>query len=225
MHLSDPFPAPNTLDLQGRVLEDLRQQVGQIETARRGWGEPLLPTGLAALDRRLPGGGLRGGSLVELLSAGEGDGAETLAFRFAREACRQGGALVVLDAARRFYPPGCVELGIDLDRLIVVQAETESPRDDAWALDQALRCPAVAAAVAWPGWLDGRVFRRLQLAAEQGGGLGLLIRPSRFAHEPSWADVRLLVTPLPGDGCGTRRLAVHVLSHRAAETPRVEIEL
>jgi len=43
-------------------------------------------------------------------------------------------------------------------------------------------------------WLEAR---RLQLAAEQGGGLGLLIRPEAVRHQPSWADVRLLVEPLP----------------------------
>ncbi len=86
------------------------------------------------------------------------------------------------------------------------------------ALDQALRCPAVAAVVAWPesldGKLDGRTFRRLQLAAEQGGGLGLLIRPESVRSQPSWADVRLLVEPLPSTAPYGRRMRVVLLRCR-----------
>jgi hypothetical protein len=69
--------------------------------------------------------------------------------------------------------------------------------DHDWAMDQVLRSSAVAAVVAWPERLDGRTFRRWQLAAEQGDGVGLLLRSAAAArNDPSWADVRLLVEPL-----------------------------
>ena len=140
---------------------------------------PALSSGCPALDRALPEKGFRPGTLVEWLSRGEGDGTATLAFRAAAGACRGGGAVVVLDRTGEFYPLAAVAQGIEPARLIVVHPGNKA--DHAWALDQALRCPAVAAVVAWPesldGKLDGRTFRRLQLAVEQGGGLGLLIRP------------------------------------------------
>jgi hypothetical protein len=44
--------------------------------------------------------------------------------------------------------------------------------------------------------LADREFRRLQLAAETGGTLGLLVRPAQARDEPSWADLRLLVEPV-----------------------------
>jgi hypothetical protein len=99
--------------------------------------------------------------------------------------------------------------------------------DNLWALDQALRCPGVAAALAWPEKLDGRTFRRLQLAAEQGGGLGLLVRPERVRHEPSWAEVRLVVEPLPAVAPhAPRRLKVELLRSRGgANGGSVEVEL
>jgi hypothetical protein len=184
------------------------------------------------LDRLLPGGGFRRGTLVEWLAAGQGTGATTLALAAARQACRDGGALVVLDACREFYPLAAVRLGIALDRLIVVQAVT--PADQHWALDQALRCPGVAAVLAWPAKLEGLLFRRLQLAAEIGGGLGLLIRPESARQEPSWAEVRLEVEPLPGSlsadsGLSAdcrRRWRIHVLRCRGGNGDRsVEVEV
>src|SRR6185437_15597607 len=58
------------------------------------------------------------------------------------------------------------------------------------------RCPGVGATLARIDRLDDPAFRRLQLAAEAGGGRGFLLRPFRASREPSWASVRLLITPL-----------------------------
>jgi protein ImuA len=212
---------------RSRLIRALQEQIARLERGRRPAGdEAVVPSGCEALDRLLPQGGFRRGTLVEWLAAGDGSGSQTLAFYTVREACQEGGAVVVLDRAREFYPPAAARLGIPPDQLIVVCAR--NPADNTWALDQALRCPAVAAVVAWPEKLDGHTFRRLQLAAEQGGGLGVLIRPERVRHEPSWAAVRLLVEPLP---CAApdapRRLKVHVLrrpDHATGGSVEVEID-
>ena len=196
-----------------RFVEVLRERIAQLEGSRRHPNDAPVSTGCQAIDGLLPGRGFRGGTLVEWLAAGEGSGGESLALLAAREACRKGGVLVVLDRRREFYPPEAIRRGIEPDGLIVVQAA--SPADNLWALDQALRCPGVAAALAWPEPLDSKTFRRLQLAAEQGGGLGLLVRPEEVRHEPSWADVRLWVRPLPSGEPGSgRRLSVQLLRSR-----------
>ena len=82
----------------------------------------------------------------------------------------------------------------------------------------------------YDGKLDGRTFRRLQLAAEQGGGLGLLIRPATVRGEPSWADVRLLIEPLRGTRETGRLLRVVLLRCRGGDPLRgggqtVEVEI
>lgn len=207
------------------LIEALRQQIARLEGARRPRDEAPTSSGCRALDRLLPDRGFRPGSLVEWLVGGEGAGAETLALGVAAQACAEGGALVVLDRRREFYPPAATRLGIALEQMIVVVAPGEA--DGAWALNQALRCPAVAAVLAWPERLDGRTFRRLQLAAEQGGGLGLLVRPEHARAEPSWADVRLLVEPLPSGGkARRRRLRVCVLRCRGGTSGgSVELEI
>ena len=128
----------------------------------------------------------------------EGGGAGTLALLAARQACRDGGALVVLDGRGDFCPPAAVRLGIGPERLVVIHPQNAA--DHHWAMNQALRCPAVAAVLAWPKTIDDRTFRRWQLAAEEGGCLGLLVRPEAARAEPSWADVRLLVEPGEGRG-------------------------
>lgn len=207
------------------LVESLRQEIARLEEARRPARETPVSSGFGPLDRLLPARGFRRGTLVEWLASGPGSGAEHLAVATAREACREGGALVVFDPAGEFYPPAAIRLGMDPGGMIVVRAASAS--DNLWALDQALRCPGVGAALAWPEKLDGRTFRRFQLAAEQGGGLGLLVRRERARHEPSWAEVRLGVKPLPTvDPHAPRRLKVELLHSRGGTSGgSVEVEL
>jgi hypothetical protein len=109
----------------------------------------------------------------------------------ARQAAMEGGVVVVFDASHQFYPPAAAALGLDLEKLILVRPGR--PADAIWALDQVLRCPGVAAAWAPLERLSQRDFRRLQLAAESGDCLGLLLRPARVRGQPSWAHMQLLV--------------------------------
>jgi protein ImuA len=176
-------------------LDELRRRITRLEGARRSGDFAVVGSGCAALDAMLPDGGVRSGSLIEWISAGEGVGTHTLALLTAREACRNGGLLVALDRRREFCPPAVVRLGIDPEQLMVVHPENAADHD--WAMDQVLRSPAVAAVVAWPDRLNGRTFRRWQLAAEEGECVGLLLRAAAARSEPSWADVRLWVESLP----------------------------
>lgn len=207
------------------LIQSLRDRIACLEGARRPAGEKPISSGWEELDQLLPGRGFHRGTLVEWLGADEGSGAESLVFAAAREACRDGGAVVVCDQAQQFYPPAAVRLGIDPGGMIVVQAASDA--DNLWALDQALRCPGVAAAVAWLEKLDPRTFRRLQLAAEQGGGLGLLVRPARAQSEPSWAEVRLAIQPMPTAApLGPRRIKIQLLRGRGGPSGAVaELEI
>lgn len=187
-------------DARRELLEDLRRQLRQIErTPRRGEGPPVVSTGVEALDRLLPDGGLGAGTLLEWLGEGEGSGAATLAVVLSGRLLQvRGGGAVVIDGPREFYPPAADALGIPLDRLVVVQPA--NARDALWALEQSLRSAGVTAALSWVEELDDRTFRRLQLAAEAGGGVGMLLRPGRCRAGPSWAEARLEVQPQPAGG-------------------------
>jgi protein ImuA len=189
------------------LLRELRAQLGRSATvlAEQAAAEaaeiaesPAFSSGAAAIDRLLPGGGLRHGMLVEWLAERPGGGAGTLGLLAAREACRAGGILVVVDRARMFYPPAAAGWGVDPARLIVVRPR--NARDEIWAAVQALRSPVVAALWTMVDRLDSRNFRRLQLAAETGGTLGVLVRGASARGQPSWADVRLSVSRAEGGG-------------------------
>ena len=220
MHERHPLPTPAHRGPAATACPMARRRMpgGSRSRILRGWsGHPRC----RAVARRSIGHCLKkdsgparsssGSAAAKVMERPRWLSAAAGALRAAVGACRAAGAcrgaVVVLDRSGEFYPLAAVAQGIEPARLIVVHPGNKA--DHAWALDQALRCPAVAAVVAWPesldGKLDGRTFRRLQLAVEQGGGLGLLIRPESVHAQPSWADVRLLVEPLPSTSPYGRR--------------------
>ena len=210
-----------TADSRPQLLKSLRRKMEGVEGARRQEKE-ILSTGCPALDRLLPRGGLARGTLVEWLAEQPGSGAGMLALLAARQASREGRALVVLDRFRRFYPPAAAAWGIDFANLLVVRPSSE--KEALWALDQVLRSPSVGAVWAPLEDIDIREFRRLQLAAESGGTLGLLLRPASFRDKPSWAELQLLVRPQAGSGGW--RLSVEITRARSGTSGQsVDLEM
>ena len=97
----------------------------------------------------------------------------------------------IIDRARRFYAPPAARMGINPEQLIVVQPENKT--DEIWALDQSIRCRAIAAVLWRGGKLGVRHIRRLQLACENNESLGLLLRPDALRSELAAPAIRLLV--------------------------------
>ncbi len=96
-----------------------------------------------------------------------------------------------------------------LHRSLFVDAPRPASR--LWAVDVALRCPAVTAVVADASGLDMAATRRLQLAAEAGRGFGLLARPPREERELSAAATRWRVKRAPAGAAGNPRWSLRLL--------------
>ena len=186
----------------------LRDQVRRLEqpsALRHG----VLPFGVAAIDRALPGGGLALGAVHEILgsSGDEEDGAAAAGFAAgiaARLGPRAGNDAPVLWCLKRpdLYGPGLLAHGLDPARLVLVRASRDE--DILWAIEEGLRSPGLAAVIGEIGRLPMVASRRLQLAAEHSGVTAFLLRRWRNAHEaaaernrPSAALTRWRITALP----------------------------
>jgi len=93
--------------------------------------------------------------------------------------------------------PAIAAAGIPLDRLFLLHPKNDA--DELWALTESLRCCGVGAALACPKKLSTIEARRLQLAAERGGGVGLLLRPMSARATPYAAATRWLVASIAGE--------------------------
>jgi protein ImuA len=160
-------------------------------------------TGLEALDSLAPGGAWQCGAVHELLSPRGASLPKSVALLLARAAQRDGGAIVWNDPARELYPPAVVGGEIDPRRFIFLRCS--EPADLLWALAECLRCRGVSATVACVASLSRVQARRLQLAAERGGGVGIFMRPFLQGRQvPYAAATRWLVEPAPGDSGAQR---------------------
>lgn len=171
-------------------IDALARQIRDMETRTAG------ETGFALesfLGPMLAGGKLPPGSLIEVIGAGEGAGAWTFALLLARDVCGAR-ALVIVDPQRTFYPPGAVKLGIDLERVVLIRPRTMSHVFS--SMNRTLCCPAVGTVIGWCEQLKASDNQRLRLAAEEGGGLGILLRPAEALTERSFATIRLQLQPV-----------------------------
>lgn len=174
-------------DVSHSAVRQLSAEIRAVEMAGRGPAAvDVVSSGCELIDADLPAGGYRCGSLVEWVGEGGGGGL-TLAMTALRQAMGREKQAVLIDSRRRFYPPAAAALGVDLSRLIVLHPSNRA--DSLWSADQSLRCRAVAGVLMWIDNLDDINARRLQLAAERGGGLGLMLRDRSAAGQPSWAEI------------------------------------
>ena len=191
---------PEEVPRPGR-LAALRERIRHIEQpASHG----VLPFGVDAIDRALPGGGLALGAVHEILGidGDEEDGAAACGFIAGLLAHLRRGPVLWCLKRPDLYGPGLLAHGLDPARLVIVTA----PRDEdiLWAIEEGLRAPGLVAVIGEIGRLPLVAGRRLQLAAERSGITAFLLRRWRNSEEaarererPSAAVTRWRIAALP----------------------------
>ncbi len=134
---------------------------------------------------RLPGGGLALGALHEVADAGNGalDGAAAALFA-AGIMARMTGQILWCVRDQDLFGPGLAAAGLAADRVIYVEAGDEQTA--LACFEEGLRHGGLGGVVAEIGRLSMTNSRRLQLAAEGSGTLGIAIR--RWRRQSDAAD-------------------------------------
>lgn len=153
-------------------------------------------TGLTALDSLPPRGAFAYGAIHEILADPSHGEPRFFALLLARAAAAVNRNIIWSDPRRELYPPALVAAGLSLDRLHLLHPR--NPRDEVWAIAECLGCRGISAMIAAPPRLSRVEARRLQLAAERGGGAGILMRSTGAASTHYAAATRWLIQPAPG---------------------------
>lgn len=165
-----------------------------------------VPSGFAALDRELPGGGWPAGALTEILAPREGMGELQLVVPALAALSARGQRIAWLSPPHLPYAPALAAAGVRLEYLIVVRPRGR--RDALWAAEQVLRAGACHALLAWLPSARYVDLRRLAVAAAASPGFAVLFRPMDAARESSPAVLRLALESSDG------RLAAKILKRR-----------
>jgi len=195
--------------------------------------DKAFATGLGALDELAPRGAFARGAVHELLfDAGDGQ-PRFVAAMLARASVspvvatpasplridekratqasplHEAAPIIWCDPRCEIYPPALAALGFDLTKLYILRPPTEA--DEAWAVAECLRCCGVGAVIAAPPPRMSRIVaRRLQLAAERGGSVGILLRQTGRYDSIYAAATRWKVSPHPGEPT-TQRWKIQLL--------------
>jgi protein ImuA len=174
--------------------------------------DAAVPSGFAALDPQLPGGGWPRRALTELLLPHPGIG-EIRLLGACLAGIQQAGRLVMLfDPPAELSAGALARLGLDVAQLLVIstRARVIPGSDTLWALEQALKSGHVGAVLAWlPPRLRTERLRRLQLAAQAHDGPAFVFREVAAAQRPTAAPLRLGLR-----AAGADQLAVRLLKRR-----------
>ncbi|OUJ14728.1 ImuA family protein [Acetobacter sp. DsW_063] len=214
-------------------LDALREKIRRME-GRLGHRKAAAPLGVPEIDQKLPGGGLPLGALHEVAGGGDDAVNAAVAARFsAGLAALTGGQVLWIAKKADLFAPSLQQAGLPPTRVVFV--EVESDADGLACFEEGLRHGGLSAVVAEVGRLTMTASRRLQLAAESGGALGIAIRRwPRLANgadfgKPTASSTRWRVSAMPSaelpvQGVGQSRWLLELIRTRSGESGVFEVE-
>ena len=207
------------------ALADLRETLRSIET--QGFRKrPVLPFGIGAVDAKLASTGLRLDALHEIAGATPdlADDASATLF-LSGIAGRAFGPVLWVVRRRDLFAPGLAQAGLEARRVLYAEAS-----DDAEVLalmEEGLRHRGLGAVIGEVKRAHMTATRRLQLAAEGGRTIALLLkRHGRSGGNPLGAPSAAVTrwrigaapsSPLPVEGVGRARWKVSLVRQKGGE--------
>jgi len=193
----------------GALPEHLAQAVWRADAIGQACSV-TLPSGHAALDAELPGGGWPCHAMTEVLQNQVGQAEWRLLSPALARLVSQGGSVLLIGPPQLPHLPGLRREGVRDDRLIRIDAQT--PAERLWATEQALKARCVSAVLSWLPQVRPDQVRRLHVCAAQHPGPLFVFRPVRAQVDSSAAPLRVLLSlgPCP------HPLRVEIIKRRGA---------
>jgi protein ImuA len=185
---------------------------------------------IGPIDQAFPNNAFPIGALHEFLSFTQEDSAATYGFvmAVAGKIAQTDGVILWISTSRLVFPPALLVFGIKADNIVFLDLEKD--RDCLWAMEEALKCEGLSAIVCETKQVDFTASRRFQLAVEQSGVTGFLLRhqvrqPSAIAALTRW-KISPLQSELPNGipGLGAPRWKVELQKVRNGRPGQWNIE-
>ena len=131
---------------------------------------------------------------------------------------KKGGATVWISSSHTIFPPALVSFGINPAQIIFIRLRNRN--QVLWTIEEALKCEGLTAVVGEINTLDLTQSRRLQLATEQSGVTGFLLRTNQRTLNTNACTCRWQIYPLQSEtedglpGIGFPRWNVELLKVR-----------
>jgi hypothetical protein len=198
-------------------LDDLLSHPKIWKGTGDGFKPEVIPTGFAALDRYLPGGGWPQKAITEIFVDRYGIGELSLLM----PACVTQQSVIWIAPPYIPYAPALLRYGLRLERSLLVKC-SDHPQDVLWAIEQVLIANFEAAVFAWIKTVSHTALRRLQLDVEEQNSWTVFFRPMSALRQRSPAALQLR---LSGEGSRTSNgVRIEILKCRGGKPGVVDID-
>ena len=200
------------------ALDNLTSKHQLLWQGNTAWGKDRgTSTGFSALDQTLPAQGWPNSALTEIIVPFWGIGELRLLLPAMRYLNQQNRQIVWIAPPYLPYAPALVNAGLNLHYVLVVDAQSGNV---SWAMERLLCAESCAMVLAWPVNLSALETRRLQLAAEAGGTMGVILHTADSKWRATCAALRLHIQS-SSSGITVNVIKARGLSRRC----RIEVDL
>jgi protein ImuA len=211
------------------ILARLQREILSLQ----GFTPPILypvdDAGLGQINQSFPNGIFPRSALHEFYCTGAEDTTASAGFisGLLSSLLHKGGVVIWIGASQTIFPPALLSFGIRPENVFFLHLKKEM--DVLWAMEEALKCGAVAAVVAELRDLSFTASRRLQLVLEKAGGCCFLLRRNP-KNLTTAAVTRWQIKPMQSKtddalpGVGYPCWQVHLLKVRNGRTGQWSLE-
>ena len=212
------------------IIAQLRKEIISVQTHHATPGNYKDECGLATINNAFPNKVFPKAAVHEFISCSPGDVAATIGFisGIIASLMKNKSAAIWISNNKIIFPPALKNFGITPDKIIFIYLKKE--KEILWAMEEALKCEALAAVIADIPNLNFTASRRLQLAVEKSNVTGFILRQTKNIISPTACVSRWKITSLPTalsnnmPGVGFPRWNVELIKIRNGKPGKWQVE-
>lgn len=202
------------------IIARLQREILPLQGFRTSAKAPLRDLGLGPIRNAFPNRTFPLGAIHEFSAPSPEQVAASSGFIAAilSMLVSESGSVLWISSNRTLFPPALKQFQVDPERVIFV--DLQRTKDILWATEEALKCEGLGAVIAEIPELGFTASRRFQLAVEQSGVTGFILRVSTRKLTTTASLTRWVISPLPSmsadglPGVGFPRWNVQLLKVR-----------
>lgn len=208
------------MEVKRDLIQKLQQDILIWQGYKPASAIASAQVGLGTIEAAFPGGAFPKRAIHEFVTVSPEHSAASDGFIAGLLAVmmHEGAVCVWVSTSRRLFPASLRTFNVNPERIIFMDVKTE--REVLWIMEEALKCEGLVAVVAELGNLNLVESRRLQLAVEEHGVTGFILRKNARKMTSTVASARWQISPLPSEmedglpGLGFPRWQVDLLRVR-----------
>jgi protein ImuA len=217
-------------EARAHIIQQLQQEILALQGFKSVAGRMKPDVNWQPINRCFPNNTFPVGAIHEFLTSAPENMASSMGFLSALLSVfmKNGQATLWISSSRSVFPPALKAFGIEPDRILFTCIKKE--KDITWAMEEALKCEALAAVVGEVQDISFTASRRLQLAVEQSRVTGFLLRRNPRNTISTACISRWKITPLPSEqkdelpGIGSPRWNVELQKVRNGKAGSWQVE-